>query len=156
MIRMTAIGLGQWLLPVSLFHAMRTTIIGGEARVYLIGAWAMMLRVGPYVKFLSHLSHVGLILFIICLSIKQNFGHAWPLRSHTLGKLVLFICLSIKQNLNNVWLLRPHTLGKLILFIICLSIKQNLGHAWLLGPHTLGKLILFVICLSIKQNLGHA
>ena len=56
--------------------------------------------------------------------------------------VVYITCLSIKQNIGHVWLLRPHTLSKLILLIICLSIKQNFGHAWLLGQHTLGKLIL--------------
>ena len=73
------------------------------------------------------------VTFIICLSIKQNLGHAWLLGPHTLGKLIIFIIifLNIKQNLSHAWSLKPHTLGKLILLIICLSI----------------------ICLSIKQNI---
>ena len=70
--------------------------------------------------------------------------------------VTLLICLSIKQNIGHAWLLKPHTLDKLMLHIICLSIKQDLGHAWLLRPHVLGKLILHIIFLSIKQNLSHA
>ena len=43
--------------------------------------------------------------------------------------VVYIIFLSIKQNFGHVWLFGPHTLDKLILLIICLSIKQNLGHS---------------------------
>ena len=64
-----------------------------------------------------------------------------------MGKLTLLdVYLSIKQNLGHVWLLRPHTLGKLISFNhFFLNIKHNLNCAWLLRPHTLGKLILPII-----------
>ena len=37
--------------------------------------------------------------------------------------ILLIICLSIKQNLGHAWLFVPHTLDKLILLIICFSIK---------------------------------
>ena len=53
--------------------------------------------------------------------------------------VVLITYLNIKQNLGHAWFLRPHTLGKLIFLITCVNIKQNLGYAWFLGPHTLGK-----------------
>ena len=70
--------------------------------------------------------------------------------------VVYITCLSIKQNLVDVCRLRPHTLSLLIRLKICLSIKQNFGHAWLLGQHTLSKLILLNKYSSAKQNIGHA
>ena len=39
---------------------MRTVIIGGEAKVHLIGAWVMMLWAKPCAKFLSHHLRIGL------------------------------------------------------------------------------------------------
>ena len=45
---------------VSLSLVMKTAIIGGGAKVHLIGAWEMMLWVGPCAKSLSHYSHGGL------------------------------------------------------------------------------------------------
>ena len=42
--------------------------------------------------------------------------------------VIIIIILSIKQNIGHVWILRPHTLGKLICQIIFLSIKQNLSY----------------------------
>ena len=69
------------------------------------------------------------IVFIIYSNIEQNFGHAWFLGPHTLGKSVFLTIYGMtKQNLDHVWLLRPYTLGKLVSLLICLSIKQNLGH----------------------------
>ena len=53
--------------------------------------------------------------------------------------------MDIKQNIGHAWLLRPHTLGKLIFLIISLSAKQNLGNVGSLGPHALGKLTLITI-----------
>ena len=52
---MIATGPNQGLPPVSLFHVMRTAIIGGEVKVHLARAWVMML--GPYTKFLNHRLH---------------------------------------------------------------------------------------------------
>ena len=42
-IRMATIVLGQGLLPMSLFHAIRITIIGREVRVLLTTVWVTML-----------------------------------------------------------------------------------------------------------------
>ena len=41
---------------------------------------------------------------------------------------ILITCVDIKQNLGHVWLLRPHTLRKLIFLITHVDIKQNLSH----------------------------
>ena len=70
--------------------------------------------------------------------------------------VMLITCVNVKQNLGHTWFLRPHTLSKLIFLITCVNIKQSIGCAWFLGPHTLGKLIFLITCLDIKQNLGHA
>ena len=43
MIGITAIGLGQGLPPVSLFHATRIAIISGEVRVHLAKVWVTIL-----------------------------------------------------------------------------------------------------------------
>ena len=51
---------GSGLLLVSLFHAMRITIIGGEGRVRLIKVWATMVWVGLSIRFLNHLLLVRL------------------------------------------------------------------------------------------------
>ena len=40
---MAAIGLGQGLLPMSLFHMMKTIITNGGVRVHPAKVWAMML-----------------------------------------------------------------------------------------------------------------
>ena len=49
-------------------------------------------------NFAMFLFGIFCVVYIICLSIKKNFGHVWLFGPHTLGKLILFICLSIKQN----------------------------------------------------------
>ena len=101
----------------------------------------------------SWLYHIICHAFYYLLNIKQNLGHTWLLRPHTLGKLIIYdIYLSIKQNFNYVWLLGPHALRKLILTNIFLNIKQILSHAWLLGPQVSDKLIFNDIFLSVEQN----
>ena len=54
------IGLGQGLPPVSHFCVTRSVVIGGEGKIHLTGAWATMLWVGPWIRFLSHLLPEGL------------------------------------------------------------------------------------------------
>ena len=43
MMKMIATGPSLGLLPVSLFHMVRTVIISGGVRVHLVEVWAMML-----------------------------------------------------------------------------------------------------------------
>ena len=57
---MVATSPGQGLILVSLSLIMKTAIIGGGAETHLVGAWEMMLWVGPCSKSPSHYSHEGL------------------------------------------------------------------------------------------------
>ena len=73
MMRMVAIGLGQGLLLVSLFHMMRITIISIEIRACLAKVWEIMLWVGHWTKSPNHLLHTGLkVENFLCDSLSQQ------------------------------------------------------------------------------------
>ena len=60
MIVIIAITPGPGVFPMSPFCVIRITIIGGERRVRLTRAWAMMLWAGLWIRFPSHLLPVRL------------------------------------------------------------------------------------------------